>query len=214
MNIKFLSKAAAPLVTLAALSMATPASAAVFFGNGDMLNITGAYKAPATTGVYEFLKVGGSPAPIGSMGNFGIQNDSTGAFLAFTSNGDVKSAYDILSVDFNNVATYVGQTFLSLSNGVDAFTFQITEPAINQGSFNAGSFGGALFSFKGVFKSLDDQKLGEGVLSSQFIGKGGSYSATLVVTEAESVPEPSALLGIGLMVGAVYVIRRRQVVIA
>ena len=214
MNVKFLSKAVAPLAAVAALSMAAPASAAVFFSNGDTLNITGAYKAPAPTGSYEFFKANGSAAPIGSTGNFGVQNDSTGAFAAFTSNGDVKAAYEILSLDFNDVNTYVGKTFLSLSKGGDAFTFKITEPAINQGSFNAGTLGGALFSFKGVFKSLDDEDLGEGVFSSQFIGQGGSYSATLVVTEVESVPEPSALLGIGLMVGAVYVIRRRQVAIA
>ncbi len=211
MNVKFFSKAIAPLATLAALSMAAPASAAVFFGNGDSLNITGAYKAPAPTGVYEFLKLGNGPAPIGSMGNFGVQNDSTGAFTAFTSNGNVKADYKILSLDFTKPETYIDKAFLSLSNGADAFTFHITEPATNEGSFTIGKSGGALFSLKGMFKSPDDRELGQGVFSSQFISKNGSYSATLEVT---SVPEPSALLGIGLMVGAVYVIRRRQVAIA
>ncbi|NJM96335.1 MAG: PEP-CTERM sorting domain-containing protein [Phormidesmis sp. RL_2_1] len=203
-----------PLAALAALSMAAPASAAVFFNNNDALNITGSYKAPAATGFYEFLKLDGSSAAVGSYGNFGVQNDSTGGFAAFGTNGAVTATYDILSLDFTNPATYVGKTFLSLSNGVDAFTFKITEAAINQGSFAVGNMGGSLFSLKGIFASLDDENLGEGVLSGQFTGNRGGYSATLTVVESASVPEPSALLGLGLAAGTMIVIRRRQTVSA
>ena len=203
MKTKFL----APLAALAALSVVRPA-AAITFNGGDILNITGAYEAPAPTGIYDFHTAGGSAAGLGNYGNFGVQNDSTGAFSAFANGGTVTTDYEILSLDFGNVASYVGQPFLSLTSSGDAFTFEITEPAINQASFNFGSMGGAIFSFEGVFKSADDRELGQGVLSGQFIGGDGSYSASLTVVE--SVPEPSVLLGLGLMAGAVFVVRRRQ----
>jgi hypothetical protein len=211
MNAKFFGISALPMAAMAALSMASPA-AAITFNHGDVLNITGAYKAPAPTNLYNFHTVGGSAAALGSYGNFGVQNDSTGAFGAFANGGTVTAAYDILSLDFDNIATYLGLDFLKLENGLDAFSFVITEAVTEEFSFTTGPSGAAVFSFKGLFKSADGQEVGEGILTGQFVGgKNGSYSASLVV---KSVPEPSALLGIGLMVGAVYVIRRRQLVAA
>ncbi|MGC1306213.1 MAG: PEP-CTERM sorting domain-containing protein [Phormidesmis sp.] len=217
MNLKLLSsRLAASIAALATFGMAAPAFAVTFNG-GDILNITGAYKAPAPTGLYRFHTVGGSAAAVGSYGNFGVQNDSTGAFAAFGSNGSVTTDYNILSLDFGNAATYVNKSFLSLSKGGDAFTFEITEPVSQEFAFNMGSFGAGIFSFKGLFKSLDNQNLGEGFLSGQFVGGGnGSYSASLTVLESpiESVPEPSALLGLALTAGTIIVIRRRQTVSA
>lgn len=210
MNAKFFGISALPMAAMAALTMASPA-AAITFNNGDNLNITGAYKAPAPTNLYRFHTVGGSAAAVGSYGNFGVQNDSTGAFSAFANNGTVTAAYDILSLDFNNISTYLGLDFLTLDNGADAFSFVITEPATEEFAFSSGSSGAAVFSLKGLFKSASGEEVGEGILTGQFVrGSNGSYSATLAVVK--SVPEPSALLGIGLMVGAVYMIRRRQLV--
>jgi hypothetical protein len=200
---------ALPMATVAALSMATPA-AAIAFNGGDILNITGDYKAPAPTNIYRFRTVGGSNAALGSYGNFGVQNASTGGFSAFANNGTVQANYDILSLNFNDVASYLGFDFLRLNNGGDAFSFVITEPVTSNGSFSTGSSGGSIYSFKGLFKNADGQELGEGILTGQFVGgSNGSYSASLVV---KSVPEPSALLGTGLMVGAIYVVRRGKLV--
>ncbi len=211
MNAKLFGLSAVPLAALAALSMATPA-AAITFNGGDILNITGAYRAPAPTNLYRFRTVGGSNAAVGSYGNFGVQNASTGGFSAFANSGTVRAGYDILSLDFNNLTTYLGLDFLRLNNGGDAFSFVITGAATaNDGNFSTSTSGLAGYSFKGLFKSATGQELGEGILSGQFVGGGnGSYSASLVVVK--SVPEPSALLGLGLMVGAVYVIRRGQLV--
>jgi hypothetical protein len=214
MNARFLGLSAVlsalPMAAVAALSMATPA-AAITFNGGDILNITGDYKAPAPTNIYRFRTVGGSNAALGSYGNFGVQNASTGGFSAFANNGTVRANYDILSLNFNDVASYLGLDFLKLNNGGDAFSFVITEPVTNNGSFSTGSSGGSIYSFKGLFKNADGQELGEGILTGQFVGgSNGSYSASLAVVK--SVPEPSALLGIGLMVGAIYVVRRGKLV--
>lgn len=216
MNINFLSKAIAPLAAVAALSMAAPASAAVFFGNDDTLNITGAYKTSITNPAkYEFGISGGGFASVGSYGNTGVSSSSDGAFEPFITDA-VDPLYKILSVNFSDATTYLNKVFLRIDNGTDAFDFIITEAIFGE-SKNKGKTTDVDYTLKGIFKSLDDQTLGEGSLTSNYSNtKGiGSYSATLVVTKAaEPVPEPSALLGIGLMVGAVYVIRRRQVAIA
>ncbi len=216
MNINFLSKSIAPLAAVAALSMAAPASAAVFFGNGDSLNIGSGYQtSTATPSQYKFSLFGGGFANVGSYGNTNVTSTSDGAFEPFITDA-VKPLYGILSIDFSDASTYLNKAFLSINTGVDAFTFTITGPAVEHPVADTDKLTNVAYSFGGIFKSLDDQTLGEGTLTSNFSNKNGkgSYSAILVVTKAESVPEPSALLGIGLMVGAVYVIRRRQVAIA
>ncbi|PZO60304.1 MAG: hypothetical protein DCF15_02475 [Phormidesmis priestleyi] len=219
MNAKFFGALlAAPLAAVSAMIMAAPASAAVFFNNGDLLNIGGGVKAPTSVGEHKFAKVGKPVtfAGIGSYGNFGIyDNDlTTGGFESFISNGTVLPGYEILSVDFTKPTDYLNnKEFLRVSNGVDSFKFIITEFI---SPLSASSFGYTTNVFKGVFKSLDDEVLGEGkgILSSQFLpNKNGSYSASFEVTKV-SVPEPSALLGLGLMVGTVFIIRRRQEVSA
>ncbi len=208
MNAKFFGALlAAPLAAVSAMIMAAPASAAVFFNNGDLLNITGGFKAPAAPGVYKFLKTNGSAANLGSYGNFGIlaPPSSSGAFAPFSSNGKVVSSNQILSIDFANSATYLNKDFLLVTKASESFRFVITAPITQL--FAGGNAYAA--TFKGLFKSTDDEVLGEGILTSNFLPKkNGSYSATLEVTK--TVPEPSALLGLGLMVGTIFIIRRSQ----
>lgn len=210
---KLLTLAAAPLAGLAALAMAAPASAAVFFNNNDAINITASFQAPTPQGVLQFAKADGTFSTIGDYGNLGVFGSptTTGAFAPFSTNGAVTAGYEILSVNFNDVATYVGLDFLQINNGVDTFKFVITDPIANYSPLLPNNF--TAVGVTGIFKSLDDQVLGSGSLTGQFNkGANGSFSGTLTVTE--TVPEPSALLGIGLMVGAVYTLRRRQLEIA
>jgi hypothetical protein len=168
MNAKFFGLSALPMAALAALSLASPA-AAITFNGGDILNITGAYQAPAPTNLYNFRSVGGGYAASGSYGNFGVQNNSTGGFSAFANNGAAKATYDILSLDFNSLATYLGLDFLKLNNSGDAFSFVITEPATFNSGFSKTSSGSSTYSFKGIFKGASGQALGEGILSGQFV---------------------------------------------
>lgn len=202
---------AAPLAAASAMIMAAPASAAVFFNNGDLLNFTGGFKAPAATGVYKFIEANGSAADVGSYGNFGIlaAPSSSGAFAPFSSGGSVVAGNKILSVDFTNPATYLNKDFLLVTKASESFKFVITDPITQL--FAGGNAYAA--TFKGLFKSADDEVLGEGILTSNFRPKkNGSYSVTLEVTK--TVPEPSALLGLGLMVGTIFIIRRSQEVSA
>lgn len=217
---------AAPLAAVSAMIMAAPASAAVFFNNGDSINLTGSFKAPAPLAQYEFGKVGGTFASIGSYGNFGIQAppNSTGAFAPFgaLSNGAVLASNEILSVDFADSTTYLNKEFLRVSNGVDSFKFIVTglaNPSQTTTSiplpipFPSISVTSGVALLSGNFVSSTGSVLGTGLLTSNFTtGSNGSYSATLVVTK--TVPEPSALLGLGLMVGTVFIIRRSQEVSA
>ncbi len=226
MNAKFFGALlAAPLAAVSAMIMAAPASAAVFF-NGDSLNFSGGYKSTLSAGKFEFRNVGGTVAGIGSYGNFGILGaDSTGDFSLFDSNNAIVAGNKILSVDFNDSTTYLGKDFLKVTNvdGTDSFTFVITglaSTALEPGptlATGTNYFGAT--SLIGNFVSSGGNILGSGVLTNNFVKKpngsltSGSYSSTLTVTKV-TVPEPSALLGLGLMVGTVFIIRRRQEVSA
>lgn len=216
MNAKFFGALlAAPLAVASAMIMAAPASAAVFFNNNDTLNFTGGFKAPAPNGKYEFQKVDNTYAAINgsSYGNFGIASNSTGAFLPFGTNS-VLASNEILSVDFTNSATYLNKEFLKVTNGTDSFTFVITgltSPPVQV------PIPGATLGFVGLsgnFVSSTGSVLGTGALTSNFGSTSSTYSAFLEVTKVATVPEPSALVGLGLMVGTVLVIRRRQEVSA
>ncbi len=80
-----------------------PASAASFtpgsLEDGDQLSITNDINVLGG-GVFEWFQVGSPPGPsepVGSYGNFGVNNSSTGGFASLTTNGDVVSFYDIQS---------------------------------------------------------------------------------------------------------------------
>ncbi len=66
---------------------------------GDQLTIVNDVNV-SDVGVFEWFEVGSPPGPsepVGSYGNFGVTNASTGGFADLTTNGDVVSFYDIQS---------------------------------------------------------------------------------------------------------------------
>lgn len=203
--------ASVPFAVAGAFTNSDPAQA-ISFNVGDTLNITGAY----TPVLNDPLKLTFNDAPGGDgdagYGNFGVVNPTTtGSFEAFETNGTVDTGYDILNVDFGDLTTYLNQDFLKLDNNVDSFKFIITAPVVKSpysGSVPGITFGGVVALMTGKFVNASNgEALGFGNFTANFNNENGSFSGTFTVT---SVPEPTTILGLGVVGAGLVASRRRK----
>jgi hypothetical protein len=221
MKIKLVSLVSSVSLFVSLMSFANPAKA-ITFAVGDILQLNSDFHNSAgNVQQVKFLDSTNTPQNIGSYGNFGIENNSTGSFTSFVTNGTISSAYKILSVDFSNLASYVNQDFLiaSLPNGVtaapgpDDFKFKITSPAVYT-PVGGPTSGVINFQVAGQFISTNPNNTaqGSGFLTGSFIRNQGTFSGSLEVTSIDNgqpVPETSTVLGVGL-VGAFILLNRSR----
>lgn len=230
MQLKVLGFGASVTLAVATLMSISSPAQAIIFGNGDTLNITGGYSTTLATPFRFTFKNVSNTIPNGGFGNFGVvSGTTTGGFANFITNGVIVNEYKIADLDFTNTA--VGNIpdfdFLTLTKTVtgapgtpaaggpnDSFKFVMTELLDKTFVNNPGPLATTNLQFNGKFVNAQtNEAVAAGIFTGNFTDStgAGSFSGTLIVEMVEKVPEPSAVLGLGAVVGLGAFAKRHKI---